>query len=146
MTSGVVFRAKIDVIKHGVKKNSRSIMYNSRTKKPFLGKSKDLINLQNHLINGLVIWKETDRNNIERYPITFKVHAKMTFFFDNYFTKKGMPNKKIPDLSNLYQLVEDCLESAGVIEDDRLIESHDGSRRMSGPKNHVEIELIRYIV
>jgi Holliday junction resolvase RusA-like endonuclease len=36
----------------------------------------------------------------------------------------------LPDASNLYQVVEDILESAGVLEDDRQIESHDGSARV----------------
>lgn len=36
----------------------------------------------------------------------------------------------LPDLSNLYQCPEDLLQSADIIEDDRLIENHDGSRRV----------------
>ena len=36
----------------------------------------------------------------------------------------------LPDLSNLYQMPEDLLEQAGIIEDDNQIESHDGSRRI----------------
>jgi Holliday junction resolvase RusA-like endonuclease len=36
----------------------------------------------------------------------------------------------LPDASNLYQCPEDLLQSAGVIEDDRLVEHHDGSRRI----------------
>jgi len=36
----------------------------------------------------------------------------------------------IPDASNLYQAPEDALQAAGVLEDDRLVESHDGSRRV----------------
>jgi len=35
-----------------------------------------------------------------------------------------------PDLSNLYQLPEDVMQKAGIIEDDQQIESHDGSRRV----------------
>ncbi len=34
------------------------------------------------------------------------------------------------DLSNLYEFAQDALQEAGVIEDDYLIESHDGSRRL----------------
>jgi len=36
----------------------------------------------------------------------------------------------LPDASNLYQVIEDILESAGVLQDDRQIESHDGSARV----------------
>ena len=39
-------------------------------------------------------------------------------------------NENLPDASNLYQMPEDLLEAAGVIEDDRQVESHDGSRRV----------------
>lgn len=35
-----------------------------------------------------------------------------------------------PDASNLYQMPEDLLQAAKVIEDDRQIVSHDGSRRV----------------
>jgi Holliday junction resolvase RusA-like endonuclease len=36
----------------------------------------------------------------------------------------------LPDASNLYQFPEDMLEAAGILADDRQIESHDGSRRI----------------
>lgn len=36
----------------------------------------------------------------------------------------------LPDASNLYQCPEDLLQAAGIIEDDRLVEHHDGSRRI----------------
>jgi len=36
----------------------------------------------------------------------------------------------LPDESNLLQMPEDLLQAAGVIEDDRLVEHHDGSRRI----------------
>lgn len=37
---------------------------------------------------------------------------------------------KLPDLSNLYQAVEDLLEECGVLANDSLVSSHDGSRRV----------------
>ena len=39
-------------------------------------------------------------------------------------------SETIPDASNLYQAPEDVLEAAGVLVDDRQVESHDGSRRI----------------
>ena len=39
-------------------------------------------------------------------------------------------NENLPDASNLYQMPEDLLGVAGIIEDDRQVESHDGSRRV----------------
>jgi Holliday junction resolvase RusA-like endonuclease len=49
-----------------------------------------------------------------------------------------------PDLSNLIQSVEDALERAGIIENDKYIESLDGSRRVLGctfGNERAEIEL-----
>lgn len=39
-------------------------------------------------------------------------------------------SENLPDASNLYQMPEDLLEAAGIIQDDRQVESHDGSRRV----------------
>ena len=39
------------------------------------------------------------------------------------------------DLSNYYEGPQDALERAGVIEDDRLIRSHDGSRILQDKEN-----------
>ncbi len=51
--------------------------------------------------------------------------VQVTFIF--YIRKKGKY-----DLSNLYQGVEDALVKAQILEDDSLIESHDGSRKHVG--------------
>ncbi len=56
-------------------------------------------------------------------PIDYPVWA--TFIF--YIARKGKY-----DLSNLYQGVEDALVKALILEDDSLIESHDGSRKHVG--------------
>jgi Holliday junction resolvase RusA-like endonuclease len=50
--------------------------------------------------------------------------------------------KRRADASNLYQLPEDAMERAGVIENDYQIASHDGSRRLYDRENpRVEITL-----
>ena len=51
--------------------------------------------------------------------------VQVTFIF--YIRKKGKY-----DLSNLYQGIEDALEKSQILEDDSLIESHDGSRKHIG--------------
>ena len=56
-------------------------------------------------------------------PIDYPVQA--TFIF--YIKRKGKY-----DLSNLYQGPEDALVKAQILEDDSLIESHDGSRKHIG--------------
>lgn len=52
--------------------------------------------------------------------------------------------KTIGDLSNLYQLPEDCLEKAGIIANDTLIMAHDYSRRLPAEKNELEIYVLKY--
>lgn len=47
-----------------------------------------------------------------------------------------------PDLSNSYQGIEDCLEDCGVLVNDKLIYSHDGSLKEFGSKEDwFEVEL-----
>ena len=72
------------------------------------------------------------------------------FYFKNYYTKpkrKADPIRRsltLGDLSNLYQLPEDCMVSAGILENDAYIISHDGSRRLPSPngKDFLEIFVI----
>jgi Holliday junction resolvase RusA-like endonuclease len=60
-----------------------------------------------------------------RPPITEPVNLAIT----SYGAWKRSSDT-IPDASNLYQLPEDLLQSAGILADDRQVESHDGSRRV----------------
>ena len=53
------------------------------------------------------------------------IHVKFTFYGS---WKSGGGN--VPDLSNLVELPQDCLTKAGIITDDRIIESLDGTRRV----------------
>ena len=61
----------------------------------------------------------------ERPPITEAVNLAIL----SYGAWKRS-SETIPDASNLYQLPEDLLEAAGILENDRQVESHDGSRRV----------------
>ncbi len=53
------------------------------------------------------------------------------------------PRGRRPDALNVYQSVEDVLQSAGVLTDDKWIEHHDGSRLYPddgrGPRCEVEV-------
>jgi Holliday junction resolvase RusA-like endonuclease len=60
-----------------------------------------------------------------RLPITGPVNLAITSYGP---WKRSSEN--IPDASNLLQLPEDALQAAGVLADDRQVESHDGSRRV----------------
>lgn len=66
-------------------------------------------------------------------PIEVKVNAKMVFCFKNMRSE--------PDLSNLYEGPQDVLQMAGVLKDDRLIYSHNGSTKLFGGAELTVIEL-----
>lgn len=66
------------------------------------------------------------------------------FTIDKYMTARNRINLKLPDLSNLYELPQDCLQDAGIISNDTLIHSHDLSRRLIGQENKLEIFLLKY--
>jgi hypothetical protein len=60
-----------------------------------------------------------------REPIIDLVSIKLTFY--GAWHRRS---ENIPDLSNLYEMPQDLLQEAGVLLNDRQIESHDGSRRV----------------
>jgi len=138
-----VFHAKIEVPRHFSKKNSRPIFFNRKTGKRFLGKDLALSQAEDTLVSTL---RQKARAQGITEPIGYDLHVRFLFFFDNYFTKSNARNKKIGDLSNLYLFPEDCLQKASIIENDSLICSHDGSRRMPSQngKSYLEIYIYRY--
>lgn len=67
-------------------------------------------------------------------PINVPVNLKLVLYLKNHSNE--------PDLSNSYQGIEDCLEECGVITDDKLIYSHDGSDKVFGSlEDWFEVEL-----
>lgn len=139
----LIFHCKIKLDKHVVKKNSRVIMYNYRTKKPFLGKSKQLAEAEKFLTDELRhLWVCARMHE----PIDFPIWCCFLFHVDrkDYYTKEGRRKKTLGDLSNFIPLVEDCLESAGIIENDFLIESLDWSRILPSHETSLEIYILNY--
>ena len=103
-----------------IKKNSRTIAYNRRTGRMYPVKSKRLYGaekLANIELRNQWQW---------RRAITTPVAVKFLFY-------RG--DKRRVDLSNLYEFAQDVLQNAGVIADDVLIESHDGSRKLYDKEN-----------
>lgn len=143
----------IDVQSHVVKKNNRPIMQAFRPgggRRPLIGKSAKLVSAENHL--SLEIKRQAVRQQLVS-PLKCRLWVIFHFYFteDAFFChdKKGNPLKDkvqltLPDLSNLYELPQDCLQRCGVIYNDSQIESHDLSRRLVGPKNKLEIFILRY--
>jgi Holliday junction resolvase RusA-like endonuclease len=67
-----------------------------------------------------------------RPPITTPVNVRATFFRE----------RAVADAVNLYQALADALERAGVVANDRLIVSWDGSRLDKDAKHpRIEVEL-----
>lgn len=70
-------------------------------------------------------------------PIDYFVHAKYTFSFENHLSEA--------DLSNLFEGPSDLLEKSGVIKNDKLIHSYDGSRKLFGQRSGLLVELFKFI-
>lgn len=136
------FIAEIYVNSHVVKKNNRPIFKSRRGGVPFIGKNPDLVRAEALMHNEIV--RQRLKQKIH-YPLTGYIHANFLFYFppNVFYTKKGDRSKKVPDLSNLYELPQDALQQAGVIENDTQIDSHDGSRRLPGPNYKLIIRLWR---
>lgn len=67
----------------------------------------------------------------------FPMNLQCQFYFVNHQYE--------PDLSNAYQGIEDLLQKTKVILDDKLIYSHDGSRKIFGARsNRIEITLTAF--
>lgn len=138
----ILFHCKFEVASHVSKKNSRPIHRDRNTGRPRVGKS---VNLR--MAEQMYMYKfrqEKVKRGLEL--ITGHVWAMMLFHFPKevFFTKKGTVNKTLPDLSNLYELPQDCLTQAGVIFDDGLIFSHDYSRRLPSDNYYFELFLMPY--
>ncbi len=128
---------------HLSKKNGRPIFKNRRTGISFTGKSQRLRITEKAMIEQFILQRKK-QGIIE--PLSCRLWTIMHFHFkrEDFFTKKGEISLKLPDLSNLLQLPEDCLQKAGVISNDTLIDSHDLSRRLIGPTNKLEVFILKY--
>lgn len=65
--------------------------------------------------------------------IDLPMNLKVLFYFTNHSAEA--------DLSNLYEGIQDLLQAQGVIANDRLIHGHDGSRKIFGQGERMEIEI-----
>lgn len=140
--SDILFKCLIKVNRHGIKKNSKQIFVNKKTGSRFIASSNNSKVSECWLMARLHI--EKIKQKIDQ-PIDCDLNATFKFYFPKsvYFTKKGPRSKTLSDLSNLYELPQDCLQKSGIILNDTLICSHDGSRRLpiDGPDYYLEIIL-----
>lgn len=142
-TEDLLFHCSIPVESHITKKNGRPVFVNPRTGKAFMGKTYALTKAEKHMF--IHFRNKANEMKIDK-PFDCRIWFMAHFHIEQsrYFTKKNEINKKIPDLSNLYELPQDVLTKAGIISDDTLIDSHDGSRRLPSDSNKLEIFLFRY--
>jgi Holliday junction resolvase RusA-like endonuclease len=123
-----IFSSRFSVPGHGVKKNSKQIRKNFKTGARFIASSSRSEFLEDWLVNKFVVERLKSRVDM---PITSDIFVRILFFYPKtvYFTKDGRRSNRVGDISNLYQIVEDALQKAGVISNDSNIIGHDGSRR-----------------
>lgn len=137
----LLFYARIPVDRHIIKKNRRPIFRNTRTGQPFIGKSSELKSSESYLLLQLRSLKNK-YGIIE--PIKGALHCMLLFTHKNMYTARGSISRGVGDLSNLLELPCDCLQEAGIIENDAQIHSFDFSRRLSGEENILEIFLMDF--
>lgn len=129
-------------------KNSRPIFINKATGSRFIGKSKLL---KEYIENGLfflnrqkitdtnspcIVQNNPDWQGKPRYPIDFDIQITFTFY---------CMDKRKRDLVNLCQAPLDLLQKAGIISDDSIVKSLDGSRiylDKVNPRTEIEIKII----
>jgi Holliday junction resolvase RusA-like endonuclease len=127
----ILFECKIEVDSHVVKKNNRPIL--GRGQRKFIGKSQKLIQAEQYLITTFKHIKDA----MKLSTIECDVHLKCVFMFNDYYVANGSRRRlTLPDLSNLIELPQDCLQAAGVLKNDGLVVSLDGSRRLPSDNVH----------
>lgn len=132
---------RLEVQSHVTKKNGRPVII--RNGKPAIGKSNALVCAERHLT--LHLKDQANRQGLFR-PLNVPIWAVFHFYFphDKFYTLNGQISRNLPDLSNLYELPQDCLQKANIIANDSLIHSHDLSRRLPGDKYVLEIFLLAH--
>jgi len=138
-----LFEFYAEVPNHAVLKNSKRYFKNPRTGRVVVLPSENAEYMKKWLSAALLRFKLLQK--IE--SIDCDVNARFLFYFpkSKFYTKKGVRSARIADLSNLYEMPQDCLQVAGVLLDDALICSHDGSRRLpiDSEKHYLRITLTK---
>ena len=116
-----------------IKKNSRPVHFNRKTGRVFLGKSKNLEAAEEY---ALIQIQQQSQDIAEPLPIQYKMHVKFLFY-------RG--DRRNVDMDNLLAFPQDILQKAGIIENDCLIESYDGTRKYYDKENpRTEIFISKY--
>jgi Holliday junction resolvase RusA-like endonuclease len=136
------FTIKLD--KFPIKKNSKAIFQNRTTGQRFIASNSKAQGLINKLNAAMLA--EKLRHKIE--TIDYDVSIAFRFYYPTkvYFTKQGKRSSKVGDLTNLIEAPQDALQKVGIIRNDSLICSLNGSiRGLSQDDNHyLRIEIEKY--
>jgi Holliday junction resolvase RusA-like endonuclease len=140
--SSILFKCLIKVNRHGILKNNKQIRFNRKTGSRFITSSDSSKMSEAWLLTKLRY--EKIKHKLDD-ALTCDLNAQYTFYFPEsiYYTKKGQRSLKLPDLDNLFGLVNDCLQKAQIISNDTIICGFDGSRRkpIKGSEYFLEIIL-----
>lgn len=110
------------------KKNNQQVLYNSKTKKPFISQNNAYKRYERDA-GWFVKWNKP--------PIKEAVNVKCVFYRDS---------ERRVDLTNLLEAIDDVLVKYKVLADDnfKIIAGHDGSRvYVDREKPRIEIEITR---
>lgn len=139
----ILFRAKFKVPRHCASKNEKTIRYNRKTNRPYIGKTDKALLAEKWLIQCLHIERLKQRIDMIKDDINLKAvfHIPESIFW----TKKKERSKNIVDLENAISMVQDCLTKSEIIYDDTQICALDNCRRkpIAGSEYYLEIELTR---
>lgn len=138
-TERLVFSSTLRVTGFGMLKNRKRIFTNKRTGASFLGTEQKHKNYQNELLAKLI--KARPADFVCNSASMLRIQFKFAYPRHKIVTKKNALNRKCGDLSNLYQMPEDCLQRAEIISDDVYIVSHAGSKRVISPDENYYIEI-----
>lgn len=137
--SQCLFSATIGVDYHPSQKNSKKIFLNKRTGQRFIGSTSRVKSAKEVLLQYL---QSRAREYGLTEPIKHRVYCVLLFGFPEaqFYTKRLTENRNNGDCTNLAQAVEDCLQKAGVIENDFLL-APVYIDRVVAPETQVQIEL-----
>jgi len=143
----LVFHCAFEVSNHTSLKNPKVIRQSGSRR--YIASSSKVLSLKRE-VTALIMQaaRKSVYGSITPYltNINFPVRAEIKLIFpeSRLITLKKTLNKKCGDLSNLYQMSEDCLTHAGVLEDDCWIKDHSGSQIMISPDNKYYLDISLY--
>ncbi len=128
LNDNALFSCIIELDRFPIKKNNKSI-FRTKSGRPFIATNSKAQNLIAQLEAKLLMEKLRHK---DFKTIDCDVNVQMLFCFPKkvFFNSKGKRSKKIADIANLYQAIEDTMQKIQIIENDSLICSHNFSDRL----------------